>query len=184
MPSPTARCVLPTPGGPSRMTFVARSTNAMEDSSMTARLSTPGWASKSNCASVFRVLQDPLQDVPLVGVEFEWELGLRGSVVAPPRVLLEQTRHGLAVDPQFPGDGRFRKAFGEQLSNLQHILTSVHPVSSSWPSLETAFFRGGDFSFRRFCGICFRRRSAEHTSELESRENLVCRLLLEKKKIT
>src|SRR5690606_40163223 len=29
-----------------------------------------------------------------------------------------------------------------------------------------------------------RRRSEEHTSELQSRENLVCRLLLEKKKIT
>src|SRR5690606_41716093 len=29
----------------------------------------------------------------------------------------------------------------------------------------------------------FTRRSEEHTSELQSRENLVCRLLLEKKKI-
>src|SRR5436309_11932236 len=29
-----------------------------------------------------------------------------------------------------------------------------------------------------------RRRSEEHTSELQSRENLVCRLLLEKKKTT
>src|SRR5436309_11188994 len=29
-----------------------------------------------------------------------------------------------------------------------------------------------------------RRRSEEHTSELQSRENLVCRLLLEKKKAT
>src|SRR5436309_8893656 len=28
----------------------------------------------------------------------------------------------------------------------------------------------------------FRKRSEEHTSELQSRENLVCRLLLEKKK--
>src|SRR5207302_5805061 len=33
------------------------------------------------------------------------------------------------------------------------------------------------------CGrIAFRHRSEEHTSELQSRENLVCRLLLEKKK--
>src|SRR2546430_6312756 len=32
---------------------------------------------------------------------------------------------------------------------------------------------------------CFRRsRSEEHTSELQSQSNLVCRLLLEKKKIT
>src|SRR5690606_41766213 len=33
----------------------------------------------------------------------------------------------------------------------------------------------------RLCGC---RRSEEHTSELQSRENLVCRLLLEKKKHT
>src|SRR6266511_5624844 len=32
-------------------------------------------------------------------------------------------------------------------------------------------------------GIGHARRSEEHTSELQSRENLVCRLLLEKKKI-
>src|SRR5690606_41020481 len=30
--------------------------------------------------------------------------------------------------------------------------------------------------------VIYRRRSEEHTSELQSRENLVCRLLLEKKK--
>src|SRR5690606_11001725 len=32
--------------------------------------------------------------------------------------------------------------------------------------------------------VYFYRRSEEHTSELQSRENLVCRLLLEKKKTT
>src|SRR5690606_38410774 len=32
------------------------------------------------------------------------------------------------------------------------------------------------------CAIRLRQRSEEHTSELQSRENLVCRLLLEKKK--
>src|SRR5207302_11411715 len=36
----------------------------------------------------------------------------------------------------------------------------------------------------RPCDAAARRRSEEHTSELQSRENLVCRLLLEKKKIT
>src|SRR6266700_8220779 len=35
---------------------------------------------------------------------------------------------------------------------------------------------------RRRPGGADRRRSEEHTSELQSRENLVCRLLLEKKK--
>src|SRR6267378_5351449 len=32
--------------------------------------------------------------------------------------------------------------------------------------------------------LCFARRSEEHTSELQSRRDLVCRLLLEKKKNT
>src|SRR5690606_39864832 len=35
---------------------------------------------------------------------------------------------------------------------------------------------------RRRAGMPVRQRSEEHTSELQSRENLVCRLLLEKKK--
>src|SRR5690606_24311406 len=34
-----------------------------------------------------------------------------------------------------------------------------------------------------WCGACTELRSEEHTSELQSREKLVCRLLLEKKKI-
>src|SRR5690606_40323793 len=42
--------------------------------------------------------------------------------------------------------------------------------------------RLGDSGHRR--GWATHRRSEEHTSELQSRENLVCRLLLEKKKIT
>src|SRR5438270_14085048 len=35
-----------------------------------------------------------------------------------------------------------------------------------------------------FLGLRHRRRSEEHTSELQSQSNLVCRLLLEKKKVT
>src|SRR5690606_40989492 len=54
--------------------------------------------------------------------------------------------------------------------------------------------RSGRLPCPRWCGICSRvpgsvtrcrrkRRSEEHTSELQSRENLVCRLPLEKKNI-
>src|SRR2546430_8958902 len=42
---------------------------------------------------------------------------------------------------------------------------------------QTSFHRGGGHKQRY-------RRSEEHTSELQSQSNLVCRLLLEKKKIT
>src|SRR5204863_9780674 len=48
------------------------------------------------------------------------------------------------------------------------------PASSRW--------RGGSRSRSRRCRGCT--RSEEHTSELQSRRDLVCRLLLEKKKIT
>src|SRR5690606_40611341 len=36
--------------------------------------------------------------------------------------------------------------------------------------------------FKVVCRVIVQNRSEEHTSELQSRENLVCRLLLEKKK--
>src|SRR2546422_7276321 len=42
---------------------------------------------------------------------------------------------------------------------------------------------GGDLPFEDPRGACRARRSEEHTSELQSRLHLVCRLLLEKKKI-
>src|SRR5690606_41182934 len=41
---------------------------------------------------------------------------------------------------------------------------------------------GQPVAHHRFGGIAGAVRSEEHTSELQSRENLVCRLLLEKKK--
>src|SRR2546427_1292098 len=37
-------------------------------------------------------------------------------------------------------------------------------------------------SIRRACSVSWATRSEEHTSELQSQSNLVCRLLLEKKK--
>src|SRR5690606_19442793 len=46
-----------------------------------------------------------------------------------------------------------------------------HALVASEQAVDGAYREGGD-------------RSEEHTSELQSRENLVCRLLLEKKKIT
>src|SRR5690606_41620749 len=59
----------------------------------------------------------------------------------------------------------------------------------SWPTgwVTPCFFVPPSSSGGRECRWCtagrsWRRRSEEHTSELQSRENLVCRLLLEKKK--
>src|SRR5690606_34248701 len=50
-------------------------------------------------------------------------------------------------------------------------------VSLHKASLKNIVFKKG-VSFESICNL----RSEEHTSELQSRENLVCRLLLEKKK--
>src|SRR5437016_11265860 len=58
------------------------------------------------------------------------------------------------------------------------------PRSTLFP--YTTLFRSAPFRHRarddRWPCLCDRRRSEEHTSELQSLTNLVCRLLLEKKK--
>src|SRR5690606_40653955 len=46
------------------------------------------------------------------------------------------------------------------------------------PALEVSDIRADDYAAGTLLGLT---RSAEHTSELQSRENLVCRLLLDKK---
>src|SRR3712207_9297402 len=47
---------------------------------------------------------------------------------------------------------------------------------------ESMFHRRSDASKVALVELCGRLRSEEHTSELQSRQYLVCRLLLEKKK--
>src|SRR3712207_9237416 len=54
--------------------------------------------------------------------------------------------------------------------------TRTTPTSARWRSSSAG--RGGCVARRRSTGC----RSEEHTSELQSRQYLVCRLLLEKKK--
>src|SRR2546430_12332497 len=50
-------------------------------------------------------------------------------------------------------------------------------LEESWRALEDAGYAGKSVHEKQ-CGV----RSEEHTSELQSQSNLVCRLLLEKKK--
>src|SRR5690606_41185189 len=67
-----------------------------------------------------------------------------------------------------------------------------HPAGRGGRTLSRFRFRAGSGPGRRSAAHArsplgvrstgFRVRSEEHTSELQSRENLVCRLLLEKKK--
>src|SRR5204863_1202191 len=67
--------------------------------------------------------------------------------------------------------------------------TSARSSARTWPlSITTQASAGSVMPVRKFAtssmGFCVadRNRSEEHTSELQSRRELVCRLLLEKKK--
>src|SRR3712207_7857990 len=58
------------------------------------------------------------------------------------------------------------------------------PRGTGAPGQRRGVEPGGDESDARGGAVPRRRRSEEHTSELQSRQYLVCRLLLEKKKQT
>src|SRR2546430_6465594 len=60
------------------------------------------------------------------------------------------------------------------------VVSSVLPPVKSWPAqvlVDTLFTLAWYVALLKLAG-----RSEEHTSELQSQSNLVCRLLLEKKK--
>src|SRR2546427_3612730 len=65
------------------------------------------------------------------------------------------------------------------------------PTSAFWPRASLSTWRDRRAHFKRtalrgipsFFKTASRPRSEEHTSELQSQSNLVCRLLLEKKKM-
>src|SRR5690606_40292263 len=59
---------------------------------------------------------------------------------------------------------------------------STHEASNSRQALERCSYRVQRTAQPTSPSRATQRRSEEHTSELQSRENLVCRLLLEKKK--
>src|SRR3712207_7393648 len=68
-----------------------------------------------------------------------------------------------------------------------NLLCNLHLPSSSQELVafqrpHSPFFRLKPIRFRSLLKVGSLRRSEEHTSELQSRQYLVCRLLLEKKK--
>src|SRR3712207_6894723 len=63
-----------------------------------------------------------------------------------------------------------------------HRLCVVCPRLSAFPRRASAIAPLETGSLARAGRRCLSRRSEEHTSELQSRQYLVCRLLLEKKK--
>src|SRR5438270_3725180 len=67
-----------------------------------------------------------------------------------------------------------------------HDALPISRTGSWWTQVIPVVIGLGGFglyaTFRAFEGAFFQWRSEEHTSELQSQSNLVCRLLLEKKK--
>src|SRR2546422_5898827 len=66
-----------------------------------------------------------------------------------------------------------------------HMPASTSHVKGAAPADKGAGTRGAESAehLKSFRGIAAKLRSEEHTSELQSRLHLVCRLLLEKKKL-
>src|SRR5690606_40530838 len=65
---------------------------------------------------------------------------------------------------------------------LGELLGLVDLLGESAPTTTARAAKMSCGTTVRCCGSAASKRSEEHTSELQSRENLVCRLLLEKKK--
>src|SRR5690606_41484634 len=107
-----------------------------------------------------------------------------------PRCRIFQLRRRPPISTLFPYTTLFRSRHPSRTSNTLDI--TVH--SGLTYTRTTTFSPESSFTVaapaRRRWSIPIRRqdtsdrRSEEHTSELQSRENLVCRLLLEKKKDT
>src|SRR5690606_40121912 len=100
--------------------------------------------------------------------------------------LLPRFWSGLRRPPRstlFPYTTLFRSVIIESLMMLSLRFMSWLVGKAIEPQqVELDFGRGADGDYRSIftCPVQFD-RSEEHTSELQSRENLVCRLLLEKK---
>src|SRR4051812_49961525 len=78
-----------------------------------------------------------------------------------------------ALVPPLRGWGRYAR---ELLRALRALGAPVRPLAGRWPGPEVLWEQVG------LPLGALARRSEEHTSELQSHVNLVCRLLLEKKK--
>src|SRR5690554_4700563 len=91
-----------------------------------------------------------------------------------PKLALVRTRmHNGHVDIMVPGHGTFPLSAGPGQVRVVVWQDAVDALTGN-PDASSAL--------SAFCGARLR-RSEEHTSELQSRPHLVCRLLLEKKKM-
>src|SRR3712207_3409646 len=114
--------------------------------------------------------------VPIVKV------GRMAGQYAKPRSSGTETRDGVTL-PAYRGDAVNGFAFSpESREPDPQRLLGVYNASSATLNLTRAFVTGGFAHLRSVHSWNANFRSEEHTSELQSRQYLVCRLLLEKKK--
>src|SRR5690606_41382218 len=100
------------------------------------------------------------------------------SITAPPPT----HTYTLSLHDALPIWPLHRPAAGNPWSSSPHLLCTLTYVGSADDRIPLLYPYSSDASVRLECTASC--RSEEHTSELQSRENLVCRLLLEKKKKT
>src|SRR5688572_31167907 len=81
----------------------------------------------------------------------------------------------------FPYTTLFRSTFN-QSSRVLYRPNVLHELGHSWGMQRGSCTE--DYSYSQISVMHAYYRSEEHTSELQSQSNLVCRLLLEKKKNT
>src|SRR5690242_20984955 len=82
------------------------------------------------------------------------------------------------ISTLFPYTTLFRSVHGERIADIALTEPEQSDIGRTIGSASTIISPKPGLSVR---GISFRYRSEEHTSELQSHVNLVCRLLLDKK---
>src|SRR5690606_7512609 len=106
--------------------------------------------------------------------------GFQRRLLANLRDALRTTGAPFRVEPSW-GRVWVRTGSAESLAVLPRVfgVSSLSPVDVVVPAELDAIVSAGEAAFRE--RVQGKTRSEEHTSELQSREKLVCRLLLEKK---
>src|SRR5690242_21452380 len=84
----------------------------------------------------------------------------------------------------FPYTTLFRSHHQTRVASLDHLGGEAEPVDSARPEVVQEHVGAFEQRGQDVASVLGLERSEEHTSELQSHVNLVCRLLLEKKKTT
>src|SRR5690606_40286834 len=106
-----------------------------------------------------------------------------GAIMITPIPFVNPTKPTYATLPFIGVQPALMSEAGEELKGNQ--VEGRLCIKFPWPSMARTIWRNHkrykETYFSTYKNMYFT-RSEEHTSELQSRENLVCRLLLEKKK--